>query len=71
MYETFLNWFNNDTHFDNNNLPTMSFSLTSLQNGTYYIPLSSLLIDSSVIISEPGAPYINIKGIIVIYIFIL
>eukprot|EP01038_Epipyxis_sp_PR26KG_P005204 gene5204-7242_t len=58
MYDSLEAWFNNSTIItDLSVLPTISFQYGN--NDIAYIPLSNLVINSSTILNETGAPFIN------------
>jgi len=64
IYDTFTSWLDNSTVVDISQMNSLSFQLAMNDNANlfYHIPLSSLLINSSDIISEDGAPFIHVAG---------
>jgi Eukaryotic aspartyl protease len=62
VYDTFMAWFNESMAVDIPllTMPSISFQLEN--SNTIYIPLASLLINSSVIIDEAGAPEVTVNN---------
>ena len=61
LYNTFISWIDLSPISNANMLPTFSFSIG---NENFYIPLSSLLVNQSMITFESGAPEISVNGIV-------
>lgn len=60
IYNIFIAWIDLSPINDASTLPTFTFSIA---NQDFYIPLSSLLVEESMITVESGAPLIIINGI--------
>lgn len=64
FYDNFASWLNNNTIVnDASELPALSFKMNIDNSSTFYIPLASLVVPSSVIQKEAGAPKILIGGV--------
>ena len=64
IYDSFSAWFDNTTVIeDTNSLPTFQFQVQNEVNTTtVYVLLSDLIINNTDILSETGAPYINVRN---------
>jgi len=63
VYDSFTAWFDNSTQIDNvANMPAFSYTVSNgSDTTTAYLPLGDLLINSSAIETEDGAPYVNVR----------
>ena len=62
IYDTFFAWLNSSAVSNAEDLPAFSFRVNGADSEQLYIPLSNLLLNSSDILTEPGAPKIFIGG---------
>lgn len=65
LYNTLTSWFNvsSETSISENDLPTISFSLTNNLYHSYVIPLSNLLVNAYDISSDLGAINITVNNV--------
>ena len=63
IYDVFAAWLNTKAVPDASSLPALAFSLDGSPSSTFYVPLSTLLVNASLFISESGVPPITVGGI--------
>ena len=63
IYDSFTAWFDNSTQIDDvASMPAFSYAVSNGVNTTNaYLPLGDLLINSSAIETEEGAPFVNVR----------
>lgn len=64
IYDSFEVWFNTSTTVKNyTDLPSLSFSMSTFDQEKFYIPLGNLIVNSSAIDNENGAPFVSVEGV--------